>query len=39
VNAAIVDQPDERQVPEKEDKARPTPEQIASNKEKWGYTG
>ncbi len=39
VNAAIVDQSDDRKVPEKEDKARPTQEQIKSNKEKWGYAG
>ena len=39
VNAGIVDQTDDRQVPEKEDKPRPTPEQIQSNKDKWGYSG
>jgi ferredoxin len=39
VNAGIVDQADDRQVPEKEDKPRPTPEQIQSNKDKWGYSG
>jgi len=38
-NARIVDQVDERKVPEKEDKPRPTPEQISANKEKWGYDG
>ena len=37
--AAIAEQGDDRQVPEKEEKPRPTPEQIQSNKEKWGYTG
>ena len=35
----IVEVTDERQVPEKEDKPRPTPEQIQENKRKWGYTG
>jgi ferredoxin len=39
VNAGIVDASDDRQVPEKEEKPRPTPEQIAANKEKWGYSG
>ncbi len=39
LNARIVDVPDERQVPEKEDKPRPTPEQVAENKKKWGYAG
>ena len=39
LNAKIVDVADERQVPEKEDKPRPTAEQIAENKAKWGYTG
>jgi ferredoxin len=39
VNAKIVDVTDERQVPEKEDKPRPTAEQIAENKQKWNYSG
>ena len=37
LNAKIVDVAEQRQVPEKEDKPRPTPEQIAENKAKWGY--
>ncbi len=39
INAGIVDQPDDRRVPEKEEKARPTPEQINSNKEKGRFSG
>jgi ferredoxin len=39
LNAKIVDVTDQRQVPEKEDKPRPTAEQIAENKQKWGYSG
>ncbi len=30
---------DEFRVPEVEEKPRPTPEQIAANKEKWGLAG
>ena len=37
LNAKIVDVADQREVPEKEDKPAPTPEQIEKNKEKWGY--
>jgi len=36
LNARIVDVADQREVPEKEDKPAPTPEQIRENKEKWG---
>jgi ferredoxin len=39
LNAKIVDTTDERQVPEKEDKPRPSAEQILENKQKWGYSG
>ena len=39
LNARIVDVADEREVPEKEDKPRPSQEQIEENKQKWGYTG
>jgi ferredoxin len=39
LNAKIVDTTDERQVPEKEDKPRPSAEQVAENKQKWGYSG
>jgi ferredoxin len=39
LNAKIVEVADEREVPEVEDKPRPTPEQIEENKRKWGYTG
>lgn len=39
LNAKIVDEKDLFQVPEKEDKPQPTPEQVAENKRKWGYSG
>ncbi len=39
LNAKINDVPDEREVPEKEDKPAPTPEQVAKNKAKWGFAG
>ncbi len=39
LNAKIVEVPDEREVPENEDKPAPTPEQVATNKAKWGFTG
>ena len=39
LNVKIVDTPDDRQVPEKEDKPRPSAEQIAENKQKWSYSG
>jgi ferredoxin len=38
LNARILDVSDERQVPEHEDKPAPSPEQIAENKTKWGYS-
>ena len=37
LNAKIVGVSDQRQVPEKEEKPRPTPGQIEENKKKWGY--
>ena len=39
LNAKMLDCKDEFRVPEVEDKTPPTPEQIAANKEKWGFTG
>jgi ferredoxin len=39
LNAKIVDVVDARAVPEHEEKPTPTPEQIAENKQKWGYSG
>ncbi len=39
LNAKTLDCKDEFRVPEVEDKPRPTPEQIATNKEKWGFGG
>jgi ferredoxin len=38
LNARIVGVSEQRQVPEKEEKPRPTPEQIQENKKKWGHT-
>ena len=37
LNAKIVDTRDEFEVPEMPDTERPTPEQVAENKSKWGY--
>ena len=37
LNAKIVDTRDDFEVPEKEDGDAPSPEQIAENKQKWGY--
>ena len=37
-NARITEALDERSVPEKDDKAVPTPRQVEENKNKWGYT-
>ena len=39
LNANILDAADDRQVPEHLEKPTPTPQQIAENKEKWGYKG
>ncbi|MEE8521040.1 MAG: ferredoxin family protein [Gemmatimonadota bacterium] len=39
LNAKIVELKDEFEVPEVEDRPAPTPDQVAKNKEKWGYTG
>ncbi len=39
LNARIVDLKEHFQVPEVEEKPKPTPEQVAKNKEKWGYCG
>ncbi len=39
LNARILEFKDDFQVPEVEDKPAPTPEQVAKNKEKWGYSG
>jgi ferredoxin len=38
LNAAIKDAKDEFQVPETTEHAKPTPEQVKANKEKWGFT-
>lgn len=37
LNAKMLECKDEFRVPEVEDKPSPTPEQIAANKEKWGF--
>ena len=37
LNAKIVAVPDERGVPEKEEKPAPTPAQVEENKRKWGH--
>ena len=37
LNAGIMDQKTEFQVPEQVEKPKPTPEEIDANKEKWGY--
>ena len=39
LNARCVDAKEEFSVPEVEEKEKPSPEQIAANKEKWGYAG
>ncbi len=39
LNAKILDAKDQFEVPEVEELPTPTPEQVAKNKEKWGYTG
>ncbi len=39
LNAKVVDASDDREVPEHVEKPAPSPEQIAENKTKWGYTG
>ena len=39
LNAKMLECKDEFRVPEVEDKPRPTPEQIAANKQKWGLPG
>ncbi len=39
LNAKLVDGKDDFQVPEVEEKAKPTPEQVEENKQKWGYSG
>jgi ferredoxin len=38
-NAKIVDFKDKFEVPEVTEKPKPTPEQVAENKKKWGYGG
>ncbi len=38
LNAKILEDKDHFEVPEVEEKQRPTPEQVAENKKKWGYT-
>jgi hypothetical protein len=38
LNAKMLKCKDEFRVPEVEDKPRPAPEQIAANKQKWGWT-
>ncbi len=38
LNAKCVDQKDAFEVPEVEDKAKPSTEQIEANKQKWGYS-
>ena len=37
LNAKIVDFKDQFEVPEVEEKPAPSPEQVAENKQKWGY--
>jgi ferredoxin len=37
LNARILDVPDERAVPEVEEKPVPTPAEVEENKSKWGY--
>ena len=39
LNAKIVDERDDFEVPEREDVDVPSPDQIEANKEKWGYAG
>ena len=39
LNAKISETKDQFEVPTKVDKARPSSEEVASNKAKWGYTG
>jgi ferredoxin len=39
LNAKMLECKDEFRVPEVEGKPPPTPEQIAANKQKWGYAG
>ena len=39
LNAKTLDCKDEFRVPEIEEKPKPTPEQIAANKQKWGLAG
>jgi ferredoxin len=39
LNARIVDLKDFFEVPEVAEKPKPTPEQVAENKKKWGYGG
>ena len=39
LNARCVDAKDDFSVPEVEEKDKPTPEQIETNKAKWGYAG
>jgi ferredoxin len=39
LNAKIVELKDDFRVPEVEEKPEPTPDQVAKNKEKWGYPG
>ena len=38
LNAKIVDDKDNFEVPEVEDKEKPSPEEVQANKEKWGFT-
>lgn len=38
LNAKIVDDKDNFEVPEVEDKDKPSPEEVQANKEKWGFT-
>ena len=39
LNAKIVDERDDFEVPERDDVDVPSPDQISANKEKWGYAG
>ena len=39
LNAKILDDKDSFEVPEVEEKAKPTPEQVEENKTKWDYAG
>lgn len=39
LNARLLEFKDDFRVPEVEEKAKPTPEEVKANKEKWGFEG